>query len=95
MDFGTSPQMDRRQSWPSRGLRKNRTAFHADRRENEDAVHQFLAFRCGEPFLRRYLERERNFLTQLHVGSYFDAVSDIDVLNTLHSVGYTIKRILG
>jgi hypothetical protein len=41
----------------------------------------------GEDFLREYLTSEPNFMTQLSVGSYFDAVSDIDVLNTLHTVG--------
>ena len=63
------------------------TAFRADRRENHDDVNHFLAFRCGEEFLRRFLEHNPNFMARLQVSPYFDAVSDIDVLNTLHEVG--------
>jgi len=61
-------------------------AFQADRRENEDAIHSFLAFRCGKEFLRRFLDRNPDFIGGLHVSSYFDSVSDIDVLNKLQEV---------
>jgi len=61
-------------------------AFHADRRENHDAVNRFLAFRCGADFLRRFLTHGPDYITQLHVMSYFDVVSAIDVLNKLHAV---------
>lgn len=62
-------------------------AFRAERRENEDAVYSFLAFRCGKEFLRRFLDSNLGFMGGLHVSSYFDSVSDIDVLNRLHEVG--------
>jgi hypothetical protein len=62
-------------------------AFRAERRENHDAVNRFLAFRCGREFLRRYQEHEPEFMGCLQVGSYFDSVSDVDVLNTLHAEG--------
>ncbi len=61
--------------------------FRAERRENRDGVNRFLAFRCGEEFLRQYSECEPNFIAQLSVGSYFDSNSDVDVLNKLHVVG--------
>lgn len=61
--------------------------FRAERRENHDDINSFLAFRCGREFLRRYLEHEPEFMGRLQVGSYFDAVSDVDVLNTLHAQG--------
>jgi hypothetical protein len=62
-------------------------AFLADRRENEDAVHTFLAFRSGKDFLKRFLDRKPDFIGALRVHSYFYAVSDIDVLNKLNEVG--------
>jgi hypothetical protein len=62
-------------------------AFHADRRENHDAVNRFLAFRCGADFIRRFLARSPDYIAQLYVMSYFYAVSAIDVLNTLNAVG--------
>jgi hypothetical protein len=62
-------------------------AFRGERRENVDAVNRFLAFRCGREFLRRYQEHEPEFIGRLQVGSYFDSVSDVDVLNTLYAEG--------
>jgi hypothetical protein len=62
-------------------------AFRGVRRENRDSVNHFLAFRCGKEFLRLYLEHEPKFMGALRVGSYFDSVSDVDVLNTLHALG--------
>jgi hypothetical protein len=69
------------------GLMKRIIAFHDDRRENRSAVNSFLANRCGEEFLRLFLERYPDFVAQLHVMSYFYAVSSIDFLNVIHDFG--------
>jgi hypothetical protein len=68
-------------------------AFHADRRENRDAVNRFLAFRCGADFLQRLLTRSPDYIAQLYVMSYFYAVSAIDVLNRLHAVALLPEEI--
>ncbi len=62
-------------------------AFFSERRENRDAVNTFLAHRCGSAFLKRFLERNPDFVGQLDVMSYFYAVTSIDVLNKLHAIG--------
>jgi hypothetical protein len=62
-------------------------AFHAERHENRDAVNTFLAHRCGVEFLKGFVGRNPNFIGQLSVISYFCAVTSIDVLNKLHTVG--------
>lgn len=69
------------------GLIKRIIAFHDDRRENRGAVNSFLANRCGKEFLRLFLERYPDFVAQLHVMSYFYAVSSIDFLNVIHDFG--------
>jgi hypothetical protein len=59
----------------------------AGRWEDGTIVDNFLAYRCGKDFLRTFLELNPNFVGQLYVGSYFDAMSSIRVINKLHEVG--------
>jgi hypothetical protein len=61
--------------------------FRSERRENHDAVNLFLAFRCGREFLSCFLALNPGYISQLHVMSYFSAVSSIDLLNKLSAVG--------
>lgn len=69
------------------GLIERILTFHAERRENRDAVNTFLAHRCGREFLRMMLERDPNFASQLFVRSYFYAVTSTKLINKLHAVG--------
>ena len=62
-------------------------AFLGEHRENRDSVDTFLAYRCGTEFLRRFLERNPDFIDQLVVTAFFDAVTSVNVLNKLHAVG--------
>lgn len=50
-------------------------------------LHRFLAFRCDREFLTRYIGKYPEFVSGLRVGSYFYAVSDVDVLVRLHEYG--------
>ncbi len=62
------------------GLMKRIEAFYRNRRENEDSVNRFLAYRCDREFLARFIARNQNFIPNLHVGSYLYAVSDVNVI---------------
>ena len=75
------------------GLMSRIEQFSAERGENRNAVNCFLAFRCGTAFLERFLERNPEFTSCLHVMSYFYAVSDIDVINKLHRVGLLLVSV--
>jgi hypothetical protein len=59
-------------------------AFVRSNRENRDAVNRFLASRCDSDFLAKFMSRNPDFLGSLNVGSYFYAVSDIDIICRLH-----------
>jgi hypothetical protein len=62
-------------------------AFGNADRESRSPIHHFLARRCDAAFLKRFMARFPNFLADLHVGSYFYAVSDIDVIERLDAFG--------
>jgi hypothetical protein len=61
--------------------------FMRVKRENLRDVRVFIAFRCGREFIAQFIERNPDFVRDLQVSSYFYAVSDIDVINRLFSVG--------
>lgn len=61
--------------------------FRKNRGENANQVNRFLAYRCDQNFLARFIERNPNFISELRVGSYLYAVSDVDVIVRLHEYG--------
>ena len=61
--------------------------FYKIRRENEDSVNRFLSYRCDREFLLQYTIRNPNFISNLRVGSYLYAVSDVNVIVRLHEFG--------
>lgn len=54
---------------------------------NKSALHRFLSYRCDREFLQRYIDRNPEFISNLSVGAYLYAVSDVDVLVRLHEYG--------
>ena len=54
--------------------------------ENLRRVHRFIAL-DDRGFIARFIARNPDFVTRLGVGSYFYAVSDIDVINRLFALG--------
>lgn len=62
-------------------------SFGNIKRQNKNGLHRFLAYRCDRDFLTRYITRYPQFISSLRVGSYFYAVSDIDVIVRLHEFG--------
>ncbi len=56
------------------------------KRENRGYVYRFLAYRCGEAFLKRFLERNEPLLASLQASSYLYAVSDVALLVRLNQV---------
>jgi hypothetical protein len=58
--------------------------FYHNRRENADTVERFLASRCGQDFLLRYIERNPSLIAGLYVMSYFYASSGVDLISRLH-----------
>ncbi len=61
--------------------------FDTSTSDNQRSLHSFLAFRCDQKFLSRYIERNTQFISSLSVGSYLTAVSDVDVFVRLHEFG--------
>lgn len=55
-------------------------------REAKDSVNRFFASRCDRDFLVGYIARNSKFVSELRVGSYLTAVSDVDVLVRLHQM---------
>lgn len=51
---------------------------------NKSALHRFLSYRCDREFLQRYIARNPEFISNLSVGAYLYAVSDVDVLVRLY-----------
>lgn len=49
--------------------------------------HYFLARRCDATFLRAYVSKYPDFPRKLHVMSYLEAVSDVNVICRLHEFG--------
>ncbi|MDO8891900.1 MAG: hypothetical protein Q7V00_08670 [Sulfurimicrobium sp.] len=62
-------------------------SFFSKRRENEDRVNRFLSYRCDKEFLMLYIARKTNFVSNLRVGSYLYAISDVDVIVRLNQLG--------
>lgn len=54
------------------------------RREGRDALNAFLARRVDRDFLRLFVGQYKEFVEGLRVGSYFSAVSDVDVIVRLN-----------
>ena len=54
---------------------------------NKWAAHRFLGHRCDREFLIAYIGRNPEFISNLHVGPYLYAVSDVDVLVRLQEFG--------
>ena len=57
------------------------------KRENRSGVYWFLAYRCNDAFLKRFLKRNTGFVENLQVDSYLYAVADVAVLVHLHQLG--------
>jgi hypothetical protein len=55
-------------------------------RESRNAVNRFLSSRCDLEFLKKFIVDNPKFISQLHVGSYLYAVSDVDVIVRLQEV---------
>jgi hypothetical protein len=62
-------------------------SFLASRRDNRSEALRFLAHRCDRAFLKRFIARNAVFVEGLNVGSYFYAVSDVDVIDRLYEYG--------
>ncbi len=54
---------------------------------NKHALHRFLSYRCDREFLQCYIDLKPEFISNLSVGAYLYAVSDVDVLVRLHEFG--------
>lgn len=54
--------------------------FRKQKRVNEAPVNRFLAYRCDRKFLAQFIVRNQNFISDLRVGSYLYAISDVDVI---------------
>jgi hypothetical protein len=61
--------------------------FIATDKESRNAVNRFLSSRCDLEFLKKFIADSPTFISQLHVGSYLYAVSDVDVIVRLQEVG--------
>jgi len=62
-------------------------AFDLERPENLRGLHRFLAYRCNREFLERFIAKFPGFISDLQVGSYLYAVSDVGVIVRLHEFG--------
>lgn len=62
-------------------------AFGKADRDARDPIHHFLSGRCDAAFLKHFMGRFPNFLKDLHVRSYFYAISDMDVIERLDALG--------
>ncbi len=54
---------------------------------NKLDLHRFLSYRCDRAFLQCYIVRNPKFISNLNVGAYLYAVSDVDVMVRLHEFG--------
>jgi len=54
---------------------------------NKHALHRFLSYRCDREFLQCYIALNPEFISNLSIGAYLYAVSDVDVLVRLHEFG--------
>jgi hypothetical protein len=58
--------------------------FGTLKRENQTEVNRFLGSRCGKDFLKRYIERNQAFLSNIRLWSYLSVTSETQVVNALH-----------
>jgi energy-coupling factor transporter ATP-binding protein EcfA2 len=56
-------------------------------RDKKKQLHWFLVHRCNREFLSQYVKRCPEFITTLRVGSFLNAVSDVEVIVRLHEFG--------
>lgn len=54
---------------------------------NKSSLCRFLSYRCDKEFLSQFLKKFPDFISELSVGAYIYANSDVDVLVRLHEVG--------
>jgi hypothetical protein len=61
--------------------------FNIAQQDNLRKLHRFLAYRCDRDFLVRLITKIPNFISNLQVGSYLNAISDVDVIVRLQQFG--------
>ena len=61
--------------------------FDLSKSEDKRKLHHFLAYRCNQDFLVLFIDKYPRFISDLKVGSYLYAVSDVDVIVKLHEFG--------
>jgi hypothetical protein len=61
--------------------------FDFSKSEDKRKLHHFLAYRCDREFLVQFIAKYSGFISDLRVGSYLYAVSDVDVIVRLHELG--------
>jgi hypothetical protein len=61
--------------------------FDLSKSEDERKLHHFLAYRCDRDFLVQFIAKYPSFISDLRVGSYLYAVSDVAVIVRLHQFG--------
>lgn len=54
---------------------------------NKSLLCRFLSYRCDKEFLSQFLNKFPDFISELSVGAYIYANSDVEVLVRLHEVG--------
>jgi len=62
-------------------------AFDYSKWFNKSSLYRFLSYRCDKEFLFQFLQEFPNFISELSVGTYIYANSDVDVLVCLYEVG--------
>jgi hypothetical protein len=61
--------------------------FDLSKSEDKRKCHHFLAYRCNRDFLVLFVAKYPRFISDLKVGSYLYAVSDVDVIVKMHEFG--------
>lgn len=61
--------------------------FDFNKSEDKRELHHFLAYRCNREFLGQFIAKYPGFISDLRVGSYLYAVSDVNVIVRLHEFG--------
>lgn len=67
--------------------------FLVESRETKDSVNRFFASRCDKDSLMGFIARNSKFVSELRVGSYLSAVSDVDLLVRLHEMALLPEEI--
>lgn len=66
--------------------------FSIDRWNDKNDLYRFLAFRCDQNFLHRFIMSNSTFLATLNIGSYMYAVPDVRLVIRLHKYGFLPER---